>query len=58
MNHVQTLVEELDAAPGTTILVPADKGFVDARRAALLQQQRGLLVVTNAQRGAKRKEAY
>ena len=55
VNSLETLVEGLNAPPGGTILVPADKGFVDARRAALLKQRRGITLVTNPRQGAKRK---
>ena len=55
VNHLETLVEGLDAPAGSVFLVPADKGFVDQGRAALIEQRRGVLVVTNVRRGAKRK---
>jgi hypothetical protein len=39
-NHLETLVEDCRG------LVPADKGFIDARKHALLAERQALLVVT------------
>jgi hypothetical protein len=40
INHLEALVEDFSG------LVPADKGFIDARKHALLVERQGLLVVT------------
>jgi len=55
VTYLETLVEGLDAPPQHDLLVPADKGFIDKARAALLKQRRGITIVTPPRRGEQRK---
>jgi hypothetical protein len=47
INHVETLVEGFEG------VVPADKGFIDAWRQAMLEQQQGVVLVTPQRSNSK-----
>ncbi len=52
IQHLETLVEGFEG------IVPADKGFLDAWRQALLYQRHGVLVVTPARKNSKSRSPH